>query len=304
MIEKEVNFDSNGIKLCGTLALPDGEGRFPAVLFIPGSGQVDRDENHKKMAINAFKELAQHFAGIGIASLRYDKRGVGESEGDFWRAGFLDNISDAENAFSFMKNQPEVDGGKSFIAGHSEGAYISMKLAGSGIETAGVVFLAGGPRSLEDEIVWQAKRVVSEMTGFNKWLINTFKIDVTASQRKQIEKIKKSKKDVMRLQLFVKTNAKWMRESLSYNPQKDLQNIKVPILAITGEKDIQVDAQGLKDMADIVKAPFEYHIIPNVSHILREEVDSKGLADYANQVKKPIDKRITSTILDWLKKRV
>ena len=93
-LEQNISFLSDGLALSGTVTLPDLEGTYPGVVLIPGSGQVDRNENAKKLAINAFREIAAVLATKGIASLRYDKRGVGQSQGDFWKAGFYDNIDD------------------------------------------------------------------------------------------------------------------------------------------------------------------------------------------------------------------
>ena len=87
-IEQKITFLSDGLTLAGTVTLPDAQGTFPGVVLVPGSGQVDRNENAKKLAINAFSEIAADLASKGIASLRYDKRGVGESQGDFWETGF------------------------------------------------------------------------------------------------------------------------------------------------------------------------------------------------------------------------
>ena len=77
MIEHEVEFRSDNYKIAGTVAFPSLDGSFPGVLLIPGSGQVDRNENAKKLHINVFKEIAFFLADNGIATLRYDKRGVG-----------------------------------------------------------------------------------------------------------------------------------------------------------------------------------------------------------------------------------
>ena len=82
IFEQEVLFESNGVILSGTLTLPSAEGVYPAVLMIPGSGQVDRDENARKLPINAFRQISDYLVRQGYATLRYDKRGVGASQGD------------------------------------------------------------------------------------------------------------------------------------------------------------------------------------------------------------------------------
>ena len=92
-MERDVAFNSNSVRLAGTLAVPDTGGRVPVVLLIPGSGQVDRNENHKKFRLNVFYDLAKILANKGFASMRYDKRGVGASDGNYWETGYYDNVS-------------------------------------------------------------------------------------------------------------------------------------------------------------------------------------------------------------------
>jgi len=127
---------------------------------------------------------------------------------------------------------------------------------------------------------------------------------VLKSQQKQIDKIKRSSKDWYRVQFIVKINAKWMREFIAYNPAEDLARIRVPVLAITGSKDIQVNPRDLTRMSEIVQTDFEYQEVPNVSHILRIEEREPSLSTYKKQARQPMDSRILHLILEWLCKRV
>ena len=104
----------------------------------------------------------------------------------------------------------------------------------------------------------------------------------------------------MRIQLFNKLNARWFREFLAYNPSEDLPRVQVPLLAITGEKDIQVDANDLKLMAEIVKSSFEYHIVPDVTHLLRSTKGEGSISEYKKLVNEPLDPRILQLVLTWL----
>jgi hypothetical protein len=104
-IECEVTFQSGDLHLAGTLLLPGTGGPHPAVLLLPGSGQVDRNENAKKLAVNALREIALHLAGLGIATFRYDKRCVGTSQGDYWETGFFDRVTDAVAALAWLTTQ-------------------------------------------------------------------------------------------------------------------------------------------------------------------------------------------------------
>lgn len=159
MREQGIRFKSGEIELAGTIALPDSDGPFPAVLLIPGSGQVDRNENHRKIRINAFYDISHYLAQNGIASLRCDKRGVGQSEGDYWTTGFHGRVQDALAALQYLKQQKNIHPEKIFILGHSEGSFIAIRLAGRGAEVAGVILLAGASQSGEAVLKWQAVRL-------------------------------------------------------------------------------------------------------------------------------------------------
>ncbi len=304
MIEREIGFESAGLRLKGTLALPSGEGPFPGVLLVSGSGQVDRDENHKSLRLNVFPEIARHLAEHGIATLRYDKRGVGASEGDFWTTGFYDNVSDASSALGFLQEQDVIFPGRAFVCGHSEGALIATRLAAEGADVAGIVLLSGTAQPGELVIKWQAGKVVKGMRGPMKWMIKLLRIDVIKAQQKQIDKIRRSSRDWYRTQIIAKVNAKWMREFLAYDPSEDLPRIPVPVLAITGSKDIQVDPQDLRRMSELVRENFEWHEVTDVSHILRSEEGEPSVSTYKKQARKPVDARVLQLISDWLTRQV
>jgi pimeloyl-ACP methyl ester carboxylesterase len=303
-IEQEVSFYSGPHILTGTLTLPDTQGTFPGVLLVPGSGRVDRNENAKKLAIDALREIAMNLAKKGIATLRYDKRGVGESQGEFLETGLYDNVSDAATALHFLKFNEYIQPDHVFILGHSEGAVIATRLAGTGADVAGVILLAGTAESGEDVMLWQSEQVADGMHGLNGFLIKALHIDVQKAEHKQLDKIKQSTKDWYRVGLFAKLNAKWTREFLEYNPADDLPNIQVPVLAITGSKDIQVNPSDLKRMAELVPSEFEWHEVPDVTHILRDEAGEPTLSTYRQQVRQPVDERVLNFISDWLKRHI
>ncbi len=303
MIERDVIFASGSLHLAGTLRLPAADGQWPAVLLVPGSGQVDRNENAAKLRINAFHDIAVHLSEQGIATLRYDKRGVGASEGNFWETGFFDNVTDAGAALGFLKSQKEIRADKVFLLGHSEGAMTSTRLAATGAGVTGVILLAGPARKGEDVLVWQCEQVVKGMRGFNNWLINLFHMDVRKSQQKQLDKIKNSNQNSYRVRGVVKLNAKWFREFMAYNPADDLPKIQVPVLALTGSKDIQVAPADLGQMAGLVKAEFESHLLPDITHLLRAEPGEPTLSTYKQQIDQPVDKSVLLAVSEWLRKK-
>jgi pimeloyl-ACP methyl ester carboxylesterase len=301
--QQDVEFQSRPFRLAGTLALPDGEGSWPGVLLIPGSGQVDRDENAKRLAIDILRQVAAYLADRGVATLRYDKRGIGASEGEHYDTGFFDHVADASAALAYLKSREEVRPDLTFVLGHSEGALIATRMAGTGAEVAGAILLSGSARPGEEVLLWQTQQVVNGMHGLNKWLIDLFHVDVLKRQAAQLDKIKRSTKNSYRIQL-AKINAKWMREFLAYDPAADMPNIHVPVLAITGSKDIQVDPADLDRMAELIPAEFEKHEVPDITHMLRAEPGEPSISTYKQQVRQPVDSRILTLIAAWLREHV
>lgn len=301
-VEREVTFQSGNIKLVGSLRLPDAEGCFPAVLLLPGSGELDRNENAPTLPINALREIAEYLAGLGIASFRFDKRGVGASEGEHMGTGFFDHVEDATAALTCLKSQEQVQPEKVFVLGHSEGSGLTTRLAGSGADVAGIILLTGWARKSEDLLIWQAEQVLPNMKGLNGWLVRVLHIDIRKAQLKQFAKIKKSTRDWYR-QLFVKINAKWFREFLEYTPAEDLVKIHVPVLAITGSKDIQVDPAELKRMGELVKGEYESHELSDVTHMLRTDPGKPTTDSYKEQITRPVDARLLKIVGNWLKRQ-
>ena len=203
-----------------------------------------------------------------------------------------------------MKQQKNIQSKYIFLLGHSEGAFVAIRLAGVGAEAAGIILIAGAAQSGEAVLKWQAIQVTNGFRGINGWLIKVLHINVTKAQQKQIDKIKQSKKDWYRQQLLVKINAKWLREFMAYNPVEDLPLITVPVLAITGSKDIQVDPADLDKMAHLVKAPFEQHRIQDMTHMLRIEKDDASISKYKEEIKKPIDPQLLEIVLLWIENRI
>lgn len=141
MIEKDITIDSNGNKLSGTVCLPEGEGRFPLVMMVHGSGRLDRDENTEGYPLNVFDTIAHYLAHRGIASLRYDKRGCGKSTGDFYATGHSDLVDDAVNWFDTLTQHVLSEPDKIFVLGHSEGCIVAPQVNAKRPAVAGLILL-------------------------------------------------------------------------------------------------------------------------------------------------------------------
>ena len=310
MIENEVTFNSGEIQLAGTLCLPSEAGQFTCVLMIHGSGPVDRNENTPTMEMNSFNTIAHHLAERGVCSLRYDKRGCGASSGDFASTGFYDLIQDGLAAYRFLTSQNCVNKEKIFVLGHSEGSMIAPKVHLGYPSVAGLILLGVQMKKMEDGLKYQAQMLAKDVKqgkGFMRlftrvvWKITCY--DPVKAQKTLIEKVKHSKKDS--LHYMGKTiYAKWLREHLEYDPVYTMFNVKCPILAITGDKDIQVDPEDAVKVAEVAKGEVEYHIVPNLTHILRTDDSPASFLNYRRLLKQDIDPHVLELINTWLQKRI
>jgi pimeloyl-ACP methyl ester carboxylesterase len=296
---RELTFTSDGNLLAGTLQLPQAAGPHPAALLISGSGPIDRNSNTRRLKIDAMRQLATRLDQAGIASFRFDKRGIGASSGDYYTASLLDNVSDAAAALSALTVLPEVDARRVFVIGHSEGALIAAELAGSQAPVAGVVLLAGVAQPGEAVLRWQAAQVSKTLPGPVTWLLKVMRQDVLRAQSKRLEQIKASTRDVIRIQL-ARLNAKWFREFLAYDPSEALRRIEVPVLAVTGSKDIQVDPDEVERIGHLVGSDFSGHVIDSVTHLLRNEAGPPSLRTYKKQARRPVDRRVLDTVVNWI----
>ena len=252
-----------GITLAGTLTLPKKEGNYPAVVLISGSGPQNRDE--ELMDHRPFLVLADHLTRNGIAVLRYDDRGVGESTGNFESATTDDFASDAEAAFNYLKTRKEINKKKIGLAGHSEGGTAAPIVASRNEDMAFIVLMAGSTIPGDDLLLLQnymlgkasgmPEAELTKLSGINKKIYDAVKEENNPDAMKQrVNKIFETEmrpvlvskgipqgqvKEYMDMQVATMTSP-WYVHFIRYNPGPALEKVKCPILAINGDKDQQV----------------------------------------------------------------
>lgn len=296
--------------LQGTLTIPAHEATtYPAILLIGGTGKGDRDGNVRGLKLNMYKDLADYFTSLGFATLRYDKRGVHKSEGDYYETGVTDLIDDGVACIRFLKEHPQIDPKRIVIVGHSEGALLAPAIYVRE-SVANLILLSGAGEPSKTLLPKQMKMVVKELeetSGFRGWLYRFLKLPqrIQKQNEAQMEKIQQSSKPVVRIK-GVKVNAKWIREQFQYNVVEYLERVECPVLAITGDKDIQVPPEQARDIAEHVAGEAEWHIIPNMNHILRE-VDKNHtmlglMKEYKGLVNKGIQEELLNVMKEWLAK--
>lgn len=244
-----------GVTLAGTLTLPKGPGPFAAAVLIAGSGPQDRDEtlvNHKPFLV-----LSDYLTRKGVAVLRYDKRGIGKSTGSADKATTLDLAGDAECAITYLKSRKEINPGQIGLIGHSEGAMIAPAIAARSQDIPWIVLLAAPATKGEDTLLNQSELIARAGGLSDAQVATSLKFDRQAYDLVRKEKntvvlteklkglVKESGLDTalpaaaLEPQLRMMTSP-WFRFFLDYDPLPDLQKLNCPVLALYGEKDLQV----------------------------------------------------------------
>lgn len=298
--EREVTFRSeDGTALAGTLAVPAGAEAGPVAVILTGSGEMNRDGDHAKLPIGVSRALAEALARNGIASLRYDKRGVPRSGGDYLSAGMSDNRDDAAAAVEWLRTTGGFARDAVAVIGHSEGACLAVALgADRSVAPAAVVLLAGPAMTGREVLAWQAGLAVAALPPAVRAILRVLRIDVVARQRKALDKLYRSEGDVGRLG-GRKVNARWFREFLDFDPKPLLQENYSPVLTITGAKDLQVDPDDLSVIAALVPDEVDTVRVPDLTHLLRRDPEPPSLGAYRKLVREPVDAEVLALVADW-----
>jgi uncharacterized protein len=299
---------SAGIHLAGTLVLPEGSGPFPAVVFVSGSGPQDRDET--LMGHKPFLVIADDLARHGVASLRYDDRGVGGSEGNEMESTIRDFATDAEAGLAFLAEQPKIDRKAIGILGHSEGGLIAPLMASANRGAAFLVLLAppGEPvkslllrqlrdllrqGAVADSLVERAMAAQSE--DFALLADDTLGRDdvqrrlraKAAARRSQFtgaERALLGVDEAAAEQGIRQSITPWFRSLLREDPAVYLRTVRIPVLALFGERDLQVNAEvnakAVRDaLAAAGNADSEVRILPGLNHLFQHTATG-AVADY------------------------
>ena len=261
-------------ELSGTLTVPILKGTFPVALIIAGSGPTDRNGNNPQMKNNSLLLLAHELAAQGIASLRYDKRGIGKSASAMIseeQLSFENYVEDANAWASELKADPRFN--RLIIVGHSEGSLIGMLAS----EKADVfVSLAGAGRSIDFIL---KEQLAEQLSGKKKLL---------RAANEGLSKLKEGKlvedAPVELFGLFRPSIQPYMMSWMKYDPAVEIWNLKIPIVIVQGTTDLQVKEE---DAVILFKAhPLNARliIIENMNHVLKiAPLDrAKNIETYSN----------------------
>ncbi len=302
--EEPVTIRSGSVRLAGTLTRPRTGVSRGTALLLPGSGEVDRDGDHRRLPLGVSRELGRALAEAGVASLRYDKRGVGGSDGSWLATGLSDNLDDARAALAFLTDWAQArtngTGRRPVLVGHSEGALLGVTLAAeASASVAGIVLLAGAAKTGEQTLAWQTRKIAATLPAAVRRILGLLRIDVVAKQRDAVAKVRATTTDVVRVQ-GRRINARWQRELLDFDPLPYLKRVRVPVLALTGAKDLQVDPTDVETIRASVPAPVTAAVVPDLTHLLRRDPSAPSVNAYKRLAAEPMDAEVLRTVTDWV----
>jgi len=292
--EHHIDIWSDQTRLAGAVTLPTSAGSHPAALLLSGSGPLDRDSNTKRMRLDVSKSIAAGLLSHGIASMRYDKRGVGASGGEYLPAGFDDETADARAALDALRTHARIDADRVIVIGHSAGATVAMRLVRTSTPPAGYVFLAAAAMTGEQVMEWQTHRIAATLPSPRGKRARRFE----RRQARHRALLSGSTTDIVRL-AWVRWNARWFREYMTYDPTEDLATIDRPVLAITGANDIQVDPDDVARIGGLVTGNFDGDVPADLTHILRRDSSAPSLRAYRKQFRQPVDPWVVDRVSEW-----
>jgi len=254
--EEFINFRCGDVRICGTLTRPNTNKKCPAVVLIHGSGPHTRDEiigPHQP-----FRLLADYLSRRGIAVLRYDKRGVAYSSGNYETATSLDFANDAEAAFNFLRSHPNIDAHRIGLLGHSEGGMIAPIVAFRIPPVAFIVLMAAPAIPAVDMLVSQVVAFTA-LQGLNgqhtrhevRLAKKTYAIvrnepdNAIAAEKIRMLRKGHPQSEIQRAAMdssIAALTSPWFRYFLKHDPRLYLRALTCPVLALNGDKDMQVFA--------------------------------------------------------------
>jgi pimeloyl-ACP methyl ester carboxylesterase len=277
-----------GLTLKGTFLKPSGDGPFPAMLLLPGSGPSDRNSNQQGLQINVLKDIAESLAKNGVATLRFDKRAVAGTYqamfpkdiaalNDFfsWQAF----VGDAEASYNALKKQPGVDPNRVGILGHSEGGAITLAMA-QDTHPRAVVLVSTAGRDLGTVMVEQIKQ------GYGAQFRTADQTEKLTSETeravvavRQTGTVPAGLPDQLK-PLFPTYATKYLHDIFVFDPTKAAADLQCPALVVQGEKDVQISAErdAPKLMAAIPKGQGELYLAKGCSHCLKHPANAQDPA--------------------------
>ncbi len=327
---RDVTYDNpvDHTKLAGTLTIPAGPGPHPAVILISGSGSQDRDETifgHKPFLV-----LADHLTRRGVAVLRVDDRGVGGSSGSTLGSTSKDFANDVITGIKFLQKQPEIDGRRIGLVGHSEGGLIAPLVASKSKDVACIVLLAGpalpGAKLLNLQLEALLRAAGKSAADIERQSQVHRKLLELVVGDADDEALRDAARKLIRIQLemsgepeppaemldaqteqaLAQVKTPWMRWFLKHDPREVLEKVKCPVLALIGSLDLQVPPkENLPEIEHALQkagnASATVKELPGLNHLF-QEAKTGQVPEYA-VIEQTLAPAALEEVTGWLRKQ-
>ena len=312
-----------GVTLAGTLTRPRGAGPFPCVLLITGSGAEDRDET--VFGHRPFLVIADQLTRNGVAVLRVDDRGVGGSTGSTATATTEDFAGDVVAGVRFLAGRKDVDARRIGLVGHSEGGLIAPLAATRASDVAFIVLLASPGVTGEEILLAQGEALVrasglgdaavAQQRKVQQGLLSIAKSGAdsltTVARARALFRGLAPEADSAALEPQVQAAVRpilspWLRFFITYDPRPTLRKVKCPVLAMNGERDLQVlPTQNLPEIAKALEQGGNKQVktveLAGLNHLF--QTCTTGLPSEYASIEETMDPAALDTLTRWIQAR-
>lgn len=316
---EDISFQTaDGLKLAGTLTLPQQEGKYPVVILISGSGPQNRDGD--MFDHQPYYVLADHLSRNGIGVLRFDERGVGESEGSFESATVASHVADVTSALNYLKSRRDIKPAALGLIGHSIGGLVAPQLAAGNMEIDFIVLMAA-PGVNGDQLMLAQKAAFERSMGLPELQVmqgqslvkGAYDIIVNTSLEQQslqdsinafyIQKYGQLIPEVQRTGLVNQLTGNELIGLVRAQPATQLAKVRCRVLAINGSKDLQVlPGDNLNAIESVLKANGNKGVtvkeLPGLNHLFQE--CTTGLTDEYGEIGQTMSPLALETISNWI----
>ncbi|MHC4470295.1 MAG: alpha/beta hydrolase family protein [Planctomycetota bacterium] len=293
-----IRFAGEGITLAGTVSRPAGsKGPFPAVVLVSGSGPQDRNGNvpGAELQWNHLHSIAVALGREGIASIRYDERGVGRSSGRFYDAGVTDLLDDARSAIAYLVSRDDIDRRRIGLVGHSEGALLGALLSSDAdLPIRGLVLLGAPAEPLDRILIGQVRRRLVRRGSEPREAQR-----ILGDLRAFFEHVRLARSDVVKWKGRSR-EARWLRQHMEIDPKKAYAGVRCPALVLHGGRDEQVpSSQAAEVLSALGERGAGLTLLATLDHFLMPS--RGGLTDYS-ETRRRVDPAALDRITSWLLK--
>ncbi|WP_067854427.1 alpha/beta hydrolase family protein [Nocardia shimofusensis] len=313
---EDVDFAAGDLTVAGTLTLPEGDGPFPAVVLITGSGAQNRDEElfgHKPFLL-----IADTLTRAGYAVLRTDDRGVGGTGGDLNTATYDDLARDVESGVDYLRGRADIDPARIGLFGHSEGGYLAPLVAARPDSGIAFAVLMAGPSVDGGAVLIEQTRAILAASGtpaeeIDKQLADTTEMvgllragDLEGARAVYDRQLAEMPEEVRESAAQAGSPiTPYYASFVTYDPAPALSALRIPVLAFYGGKDLQVlPAQNEQPARDLLAGNpvATVHVFPEANHLMQPSTTG-NLDEYAT-IETTIDPQVLTFVTDWLTGRV